>query len=122
MKKTILTAALLSACVANTSFALNLFSIHKNSGFKPTINTAKSNENNNYTDFSGTWTGTCTGSDEAETVIINSKETSLEIDGQEFSLGKIKTESSSSKLQSEFAHTIINWNEDRTELLLEETA
>jgi hypothetical protein len=124
MKKTILTAALLSACVANTSFALNLFSIHKNFGSKPTIKTTKTNENGNYTDFSGTWSGTCAGGDESETgaITIKNDAINIEIDGEQFSLGTIKTESSSDKLHSDFSHTIINWNEDRTELLFEATS
>ncbi len=123
MKNIILASALLSACITNNALALNLFSIHKNA-VKSATQSTNSNENN-YTDFTGTWVGTCT-SDENESgsssITIRNDDVLIEINDQEFHLGNVKTESTSNKSHSEFSHTMINWNDDRTKLLFEDTS
>ncbi|CDZ75779.1 hypothetical protein BN59_00037 [Legionella massiliensis] len=125
MIKNILTLAILSTCISSNVFAFNFFpgtkTALKKPSIKTTVNLAKQKADTDYTNFSGTWTGICTSEHDSEpsTVVIHNDEVFLDIDGQDFNLGSIKTESSSDKWSTEHSHMIINWNKERTALILE---
>lgn len=123
IKKT-LAFAVLGTCVTSATFAFTIFpdlkSMHKHHPAlaKSAKNTIK--QDAEYTDFSGTWAGTCNtnGETDESTVTIHNDGVYIEFDGQGYSLGALNSESSSSKWSSSTSQMVINWNEERTQLNL----
>ncbi|KTD40524.1 hypothetical protein [Legionella parisiensis] len=117
LNKTISTV-LLGTCLVTSSFASSFWN-----KFYPvqklhyqTVATQKNTLKQNYTDFSGNWSGTCSGNDEIQTLIINNDSFYIELDGQQYSIGEMLSESSSSKWSSSNLHFLLTWNTERTVL------
>lgn len=75
----------------------------------------------NYTDFSGTWTGNCTwsnGEESSETITIKNDDIHFNIDGQEYSIGPLQTQTISNAMSTTFDHTSLEWSDDRSTLVM----
>lgn len=124
MIKNALVIALLGTCVTSSSFAFNIFPDLKSTHKTHSLHTkVVKNQDTDYTDFSGTWSGSCSynGESDETTIIIRNDEVSIELDGEQYSMGAIKTESTSDKMQSFTSQAVINWNQERTQLNLSGT-
>lgn len=124
MIKNAVTLAILGTCIASTSFAFNvLHPLHKHNS--ATVVHVKKNiqtKNESFTDFSNTWTGTCSfdGQEDAETDTIAIYNDAFQIDlgGQAYSLqGELNTESGSSNRGTDFSHISMHWNAEKTQII-----
>ena len=90
-------------CVSTHAFAENtLFSMleHKHSNIQKAQDTINKNNNTNYTDFSGKWSGTCTSGDgETPTVTteIHSDEFGISVDGRSMRFHEVTSTLSSNE-------------------------
>lgn len=126
MLKNAVTIALLSGAVISSSFAFNPLhplKSHSKAATKPAIarNHIQSKQSD-YTDFSGTWTGSCVANTEEQleeyTTVIENDATSITINGQTYSItGGLNTISESDDLWTMFFHVKMNWNPEHTQII-----
>lgn len=122
MLKKVIPVILAGCCIATPSFAfdpLQAFKITRNE--HKTISTPKatSSEPQSYTDFSGTWTGTCfiDGSSEANIITIANEEHHIWFNKKHYSLrGYLKSESDSEPDYALHAHQSLFWNADKSQI------
>lgn len=125
MIKSTLTVAILSSCIASTSFAFNmLHPMHKlHNAAKTQVKNNIQTKNESFTDFSNTWTGTCRfdsmeGIDPV-TLTIENDAYGIEIDGQYYSLqGQLSTESTANTAETNYNHFSLHWNPEQTQIML----
>ncbi|CAM2977679.1 Uncharacterised protein [Legionella steigerwaltii] len=78
-------------------------------------------KNQNYTDFSGSWSGNCSLADDIEIsmdVTIENDDTYFNIDGQELKIGPLHTETTSDNLSAAYEHTSLEWSNDMSMLIM----
>lgn len=113
----------LTAC-ATSSFAFSPFNTlgatHKKS-HHTAIHKKAVNESTNYTDFSGTWIGTCSDSDgdahDMETITIKNDAMEISFDNELYSIGGLKTDSKSHSWSTSFDHEALFWNTEKNQLI-----
>lgn len=125
-KKTIATIFITSSLVANPIFASNIF--QKLTSAQPTKKTStalKVNSGlktkdgvNTFIDFSGTWVGECDDFEGTETFTIKNSDFDFTVDEQHFLIGALETVSTSNELDTNFSHTLLEWNADHSNLLM----
>src|SRR3990167_8711115 len=115
LKKT-LAVALLGTCIAPATFATSLFkqfvSTHK---ITKSINNQAAHFNkinSQYTNFSGTWTGSCTGTTDGEedTLIIENNASFISFGENLLPIGSLINRSESFKNEASDNHTLLNWS------------
>lgn len=113
---------LLGSCFASTSFSFNLFPKIE-AMEKKHVHNALNTQANDFTNFSGTWSGICTGMDDdgQTTLVIESDGNYISLGGQEYIIGASNNTSTNDKWSSTTTQDVVNWNQDRTQLLLNST-
>lgn len=119
-KKTLAAIFITSCILVNPLFASNIFQ-----KFMPPHPTKKASEalksdpelKKNFTNFSGTWVGTCTGSDEPYTLTIENSDSEFTINGKDYEIGSLETEASSSEDGTFIFHTVCKWSADSSLLI-----
>ena len=126
-KNTLATVVIAGSMLATPLFASNFF--HKLMPGKQSVHSAMNlqakplakHENQNYTDFSGSWAGNCSLSDDNETPMsftIENDDTYFSVDGQELKIGPLHTETTSDNLSATFEHTSLEWSNDMSMLIM----
>lgn len=129
MSRIAVTALVLGSCLATsvhaTSFIQKHFGVHKSAHASHTIKASATNLplQDTYVNFSGSWEGTCTGTgSEADSEKINldieQHSFGITFNGEDMSIGVLKTESSSTPYGTDFDHFRMDWNSEKTMLLL----
>lgn len=112
---------LVSSCMATSSFAINPLHQFEMIQKKSLTIAAKNNtvsESQKYTDFSGTWTGNCPEyENEPTTFTIKNDSMNISFDSEEYSIGSsLKTDSRSNAANTSFLHMSFEWNNDKSQL------
>lgn len=113
-----MSTVLLGSCLISPSFASNFLNqfMPKHKLIHQTVMTPKSGMKHSYTDFSGQWTGTCSGGEGIQTVTIKNDYYYIEFDGQGYGIGQMLSESSSNKWDATTNHMLLTWNSEGTVL------
>lgn len=120
LKKT-LAVLLVSGFVASPLYAFKPLQSLK-STFKPsqaaTKNKAQLVKAKDFTDFSGTWEGQCSGdADGPDSVTISNDDEWISFDGMEFKIdGNLKSETNTDASETAIEHSSLFWNEDKSQL------
>lgn len=122
--------AVLLTGLVGSSFASNI--LHKFQGMQKKYSPPKASKlsqrvkHDNYTDFSGSWDGTCLieGVPQPEPISfeIENDDTSITIDGMEFPIGILSTEAIAEPEVAFFEHTTFTWSSDGSVLTLNDMA
>ncbi|STX29936.1 Uncharacterised protein [Legionella beliardensis] len=111
LNKTISTVVL-GSCLITSSFAASFWNKYSpiQNHHNPSVTAQKNNIKQKYTDFSGTWSGSCSADDEITTLVISNDDKSIELDGQSYGIGQMISESSSDKSFSSNTQLLLTWN------------
>ncbi|QRN03790.1 hypothetical protein GH742_07845 [Legionella sp. MW5194] len=71
-----------------------------------------------FADFAGTWVGQCDNDEDKDTLVIANDDFGLTIDGLHFSTETLETHALSEQTATVFMHTILEWQQDYSALLL----
>lgn len=127
-KKTLVAVVVAGSMVTAPLFAANFF--HKLMPVKQSVDSAinlhakpltQHESQNYYADFSGNWEGICSfadGNEMSMSLAIENDDQYLDLDGEELKIGPLHTETSSDKLGATFEHTSLEWNSDKTMLIM----
>lgn len=77
----------------------------------------KDHPSEGFADFSGTWVGKCQDNEETEVMVLKNSNYQLTVDGKNFTIGALETESSSNQDLTSFSHLLFEWNSDHTSLI-----
>ncbi|CAM2763553.1 hypothetical protein [Legionella worsleiensis] len=81
-------------------------------------------EGQNYTDFTGNWTGSCSYDDKDIEVFLTLKndDTKITIYDEIMNIGSLNTSSTSNSDYAEYEHTALEWSEDISTLIIKEVS
>lgn len=124
MLKKSLSFMVVGGLLATSSYAFHPFQQLQTAKHKNALTAApkkQASATQKYTDFSGIWTGTCSGEGEGsepETVTIKNDDMTIRFDNEYFMIGgNLKTDSYSNPWSTAFSHLSLYWNEDKTQLI-----
>lgn len=85
----------------------------------PQVKAAADNKavNGKFTDFTGSWVGTCTNGD-SNTLTIKNTQDSITMDGENKVIGKLESTSETTAKYSHLTQTLFHWNADGSQLIL----
>lgn len=127
MNKTTLTALVIAGSMLATPLCASNF-FHQLIQGKPASQSATNlpekliikDNNQNYTDFSGTWTGNCSFDANYETPItikVKNDDKHFAINDDELNIGPLHTKTASDDLNTTMEHTTLEWSKDMSVLV-----
>ncbi|MBA2655813.1 MAG: hypothetical protein H0U70_02375 [Tatlockia sp.] len=119
-KKTLAAAVVITGFLANPVFAAHFFQkFNPNFSAKQNaLSIQKRDASDKYTDFSGTWVGSCTGYSGTETIVVENTDSQFTVDGNELQMGSLITESFSNPSVTHILHLLLEWNQEHSNLLI----
>ena len=128
-KNTLVTVVLAGSMLTTPLFASNFFhklmpnkkSVHSAANLHAKPKPTMKKEDQDYTDFSGSWAGNCSYSDRNDlpvTLTIENDDTYFIMDGKEIEIGPLHTETDADRLGTTFEHTSLEWSNDMSMLII----
>lgn len=120
MLKKSLSFVVLGGLMASSAFAFQPFEfLHKKPKVMPAAKLKKPMLAQEYTDFSGDWTGSCTGDEYQVTVDMTIKNDgyTISFNNQAYLIGNLNTESLGDSLYTSYDHFSFHWNGDKSALI-----
>lgn len=126
-KNNLVAVFIAGSMLATPLFASNLF--HKLMPGKKSVHSATNlhakplvkHNNQNYTDFSGSWAGNCSFSGDFEMPVnltIENDDSYFNMDGEELKIGPLHTKTISDNSFTTFEHTSLEWSNDMSMLIM----
>lgn len=123
MDKKSIVLLLVASSIATSTFAVSMVDKFKPGSQAPTVKahkaTKRSDQQQSYTDFSGTWVANCGNGSENWTTVIENDANYISLDGNEFKIGQgLVGEFRANNDEVGYEHSSFEWNADGSALIM----